>query len=492
MTTEVESRLSEAFHADAQRARLLHPDAPPTSAPSSLSQTHHRATQRGWLLAAAAATLLVVAGVALIQNARGGSPAPTAPSLTVAPPSTPTAPMPTAPVSSTAATPPPMTVPGGPPRVDGSSFAAAVEASGVLANAPADDVTQVTGGGLWNDNQIQITATGNYLRLMCRDAVEGTCAGAAYVTATADGAAVHAGLLSEGAARHGLDLYAVDDRYFVVSERSVEAPAPSRAWLVDAESGRSGALIWRDEPTSLDTPEEALLLCQRSPFWDCGIGTDASLPRVVDGRDGTIRPLTVPDDAVGLASVAQHGDGRIWVATHSADDRFGVAASDDGGATWSSAALPEGVGATREDPDLAIAADGDRVAVGVWGYNVDDTVGDEVYVSDDAGQTWTTATISVPHHGAVNSVSLYVLADRRLALMWYVDGSAQQLLASTTSDWLVLDKIDAPFRDSTGSKPFTVNGAGIAMIRTGPGATGISYTNNLGADLATWLTIAPP
>jgi photosystem II stability/assembly factor-like uncharacterized protein len=144
--------------------------------------------------------------------------------------------------------------------------------------------------------------------------------------------------------------------------------------------------------------------------------------------------LAVPNDVVVRGSVAQHGTGRIWVETDPAGDGLGLAYTDDGGATWRKVALPERLRFATED-GVEIAADGDRVAVTSGGL----ANGEAVYVSDDAGQSWTTATH--PEVGEGNRVDLYVLADGRLVLQWYLDGFPQVLLASTGSDWAELDKV---------------------------------------------------
>ncbi|MEY2400198.1 MAG: hypothetical protein QOJ08_309, partial [Ilumatobacteraceae bacterium] len=84
MITELERRLMDAFHEDAQRARLVHADAPTTSAWLRLSVNQNQASRHRWLLAVAAATVVTaVAGVALIQNARDDGPTPIAPSPSV-------------------------------------------------------------------------------------------------------------------------------------------------------------------------------------------------------------------------------------------------------------------------------------------------------------------------------------------------------------------------------------------------------------------------
>jgi hypothetical protein len=115
MITELERRLSEAFHEDAQRARLVNPDHPEERASWRRADAQGRASGRIWLGAVAAATLLaVVAGIAMIQNARDGEPAPIAPSPSAPNPSTPTTTPPTtAPLTTT----PPTTIATGPTQL---------------------------------------------------------------------------------------------------------------------------------------------------------------------------------------------------------------------------------------------------------------------------------------------------------------------------------------------------------------------------------------
>jgi hypothetical protein len=366
-----------------------------------------------------------------------------------------------------------------------ATFAAAIEAAGVLTSPSTDEFEQATDGDLyWDDDaRTQVSATGNYVSLRtCRVEALSTCGtGWAYVTGAADSVEVHGGLLGDA---NDLDLHLLDERYFVASENSPGVQAPVTAWLIDAVSGKVGALSWRDEPTTLNSPEQALLLCQESEDTNCAgvlrpdggytyLPTDAGLPSVVDARDGTIRPLAMPDDVVAGLPVAQHGTGRIWVGTDPDGAGFGLAYSDDGGATWSEIALP--IDATSEelqellsygDTLLEIAADGDRVAVAFsWER---DAERDKLYVSEDAGRSWTTSTMSEPPPSA-NGAHLYVLADGRLVLMWSLDPFPRKVLVSSGPDWAELEEVDILFAapgDVGGSKRFSVNRAGIAVIPT--------------------------
>ena len=386
------------------------------------------------------------------------------------------------------------------------SFAEAIEASGVLTSPSADEATQATDDDL-RETQTQVSAAGNYVSLRrCRvepDYAVSTCSftGWAYVTGFAGDVDVRGGLLGE-VSQFDLDLRPLDDRYFVASESSPDAQAPSRAWLIDAVSGKVGTLSWRDEPTTLKSPEQALLLCQSqssyykkcadAPVWDgvnsryVGVPTEAGLPKVVDARDGTIRPLAMPDNVVGELTVAQRGTARIWVATDPDGDGLGLAHSDDGGATWTEVALPDQLRFSSED-GYRVAADGDRVAVtSGWSPN-----GGAVYVSDDAGQSWTTATLQSEPGVEVNIAHLWVLADGRLVLMWALDAFPIQLLVSTGSGWAELEEVDrhvlAP-ETQLGTRRFNVNRAGIALIRSFD-ANGALEKIDFSTDLTNWSTI---
>ncbi len=381
----------------------------------------------------------------------------------------------------------------------GPAFAAAIEASGVLNGPSADEVAQATDRDLYyRAKGIQVSAAGNYVSLRrCRAVAASTCGtGWAYVTGVAGGGEVHPGLLG-GASR--LDLHLLDDRYFVASESSPDAQAPSTAWLIDTVTGTAGVLSRRDEPTTLNAPEQALLLCQESYDTRCAVtqSPGTGLAKVVDARDGTIRPLAMPDDVVAGLTVAQPGTGRIWVGTDPDGDGPGLAYSDDGGAAWTEVALPEQVRATDEE-DLEIAADGDRVAAATgWGGGGDPHT---VYVSDDAGRSWTTTTPSEPDG---NIGRLYVLADGRLVLFWSADAHPVQVLVSTGSEWAELEKVDLVLGPATPlfSKRFSVNRAGIALIPSfvSPCATSCTGpesdegllldTIDFSTDLTNWSTI---
>ena len=105
-----------------------------------------------------------------------------------------------------------------------------------------------------------------------------------------------------------------------------------------------------DEPTTLDSAEQVLVLFpvpQPDP-----VDTDSGerfLPRVVDRRDWTIRPLTVPDDATAAVAIHQPGSGRIWIGTAPDGGDVGLAYTDDGGASWTDVELPSSLRPTSEE-----------------------------------------------------------------------------------------------------------------------------------------------
>jgi hypothetical protein len=385
-----------------------------------------------------------------------------------------------------------------------------------MTSPSAEEEAQAIDFDLYWDGDVgtQVSAAGNSVSLRtCRDSASAVCGtGWAYVTQTAGSGEMHGGLLGE-ASPDNLRLQLLDDRYFVASESSPDAQALARAWLIDAVSGQAGSLSWRDEPTTLNSPEQRLLLCGesyssfatfcavvRGPDAADGGWTfqpsDAGLPKVVDIRDGTIRPLAMPDSVVAGLPVAQHGTGRIWIGTNTDGDRLGLAYSDDGGASWKEVALPEQVRPTSEDLTtsllpygddlLEIAADGDRVAVAEsWGGD-----NNTVYVSDDAGTSWTPAT-SEP---GGNGVHLYVLADGRLVVMGSVDPYPSQVLGSIGSDWTELESVGIEFAAEPGShtdQRFSVNGAGVAMIASyiDDADSSTLDTIDFSTDLTNWSTI---
>lgn len=396
---------------------------------------------------------------------------------------------------------------------DASPFAAAIEASGVLTGPSPDEVEQAMNSDLYKPDtgQSQVSLAGNYVSVRtCRSTYwsmrnvepspacpDGFPAGWTYETGNVDGVEVHHGLVGQATY---LDVSVLDDRYFVVVDRQDQGdPAtPTAAWLIDAVSGKIGTLRWRDTPTTLGSPAQALLLCEGcSPPW------------VVDARDGTIQPLAVPDDAATDLPVAQPGTGRIWVGTAPDSGLLGLAYTDDGGQTWTDVALPEQLAATSEElgqsiDQVLIAADGDRVAVALLWER--DTARDHLYVSDDGGRNWTAA----PFEEGGNSAHLFVLADGRLVLVWWIDNSADQLFVSTGTQWAALKQLDRPFdtTDIGGGTWFNVNQVGVALITTRtpcstcPGGVaeldqGLDVTIDFSVDLTNWTTLrglgdAPP
>ena len=74
--------------------------------------------------------------------------------------------------------------------------------------------------------------------------------------------------------------------------------------------------------------------------WNTDSG-ERFLPRVVDRRDWTIRPLSVPEDATAAVAIHQPGSGRIWIGTAPDGGDVGLAYTDDGGASWTDVELPE-------------------------------------------------------------------------------------------------------------------------------------------------------
>ena len=395
------------------------------------TRTGEGGPRRGWMIAAAV-LLVVVAAVVFVERGSRRS----AVVMTATPAST------TAPVD--------------------SPFATAIESAGVLITPSAEEVALARDTSLYQpvEASTQVSSAANFVSMReCRSrAACGT--GWAYVTGAADGSEVHRGVLGEADA---LELFVLDDRFFVAMESSPSSrPAPT-AWLIDSVSGGRTALTWRDEPTTLNSPEQAVVVSEglqtvaqnarRSALDDeelaefiseGSIRSGMFLPRVVDARDGTIRPLAIPDNASAGVPVIQTGTGRIWIGTTPDVDVLGLAYSDDGGGTWTAVALPAQLPATSDELEqtdsvgdvlLSIAADGDRVAVtDAWSSDERD-----VYVSSDAGLTWSTANVAVTNRSE-NGAHLYVLADGRLLLVRSFDPYVNELLVSTGPDWTELER----------------------------------------------------
>ena len=392
-------------------------------------------------------------------------------------------------------------------------FAATIESAGLVSEPSVEEAVLAGDAGPFqyppNSGPVQVSAADNFVELRtCRPSpyighLPSTCGTDwAYLTGSVDGGEVRRGLL--GTADRP-EIYMLDDRFFVAINISRQAPT---AWLIDSVSGGSGELTWRDEPTTVSSRAQALVIFDDPPTGSA-VNTmwaeepfETFLPQVVDARDGTIRPLAVPDDASANLPVTQNGQDRIWVGTvpsgHALDDEeldvvqvLGLAFSDDGGTTWTEVTLPAQLFAAerREAKDswgASIAADGDSIAVTTaWSY-ADDRY---VYISSDAGRSWSTVTIANPSMN--NGAFLYVLADKRLLLVKSDDPYAAHLFVSTDSDWTELDE-DLQASRATRNKDFTVNRAGTFYTHETDANTGHPSGTAFSTDLANWRTIAVP
>jgi hypothetical protein len=310
-----------------------------------------------------------------------------------------------------------------------------------------DEVAAASNAGVYvpGSATTEVTATRSYVSLR-RCAISGypvqPCDGPegwAYVTGSVDGLEAHYGLLGPA---DDLVVSAIDDGLFVASSASLSQDPPSApsAWLIDSVTGHRGPLTWVDEPTTLDSAEQVVVLFPSpnpTPF-DVDSG-ERFLPRVVDRRDWTIGPLSVPDDATAVLAIHQSGSGRIWIGIAPDGGEVGLAYTDDGGASWTGVEIPEFLRPTSEElasgeGGLVVAASGDHVAV-------DEATADvarPVYVSADAGETWNTVLLD-PAKG--NGRTLFVLADNRLMLVDALDFEAVSMFVSSTpSDWSQLEE----------------------------------------------------
>lgn len=307
-----------------------------------------------------------------------------------------------------------------------------------LEEPSRDDVATASNAGVYEPGTgpTEVTATRSYVSLR-RCEIDGfpyedkPCdepQSWAYVTGSVDSPGVHYGLLWTA---DDLVLSALDDRLFLASAASFSQGPPSAppAWLIDSVTGERGPLTWHDEPTTVDSADQVMVLSP-SPHsipWHLDSG-EPFLPRVVDRPDWTVRPLSVPEDATAALAIHQPGSGRIWIGTAPEGGHIGLAYTDDGGASWTDVELPSSLRPTSAelisvvpggDQLLVVAASGDHVAVtDAWGGATD------VVVSADAGETWSTVVLD-PADG--NGRRLYVLADDRLMVVLSNDFQATGL-----------------------------------------------------------------
>ena len=354
----------------------------------------------------------------------------------------------------------------------------------------SDAATYLNGSG-----HTAVTAARNYVSLRTCDTEPvdyvGGCVGRvgwAYVTGGADDPEKHYGLL-------GVDGYLtvspLDDRLFVASSSPSSSQDPlsaPEAWLIDSVTGERGALSWREQPVTLNSPEQDLVLfaAQPNPYYTNTDIVERFLPRVVDRRDWTISPLRVPDDATAALSIAQPGSDRIWIGT-APDGKLGLAYTDDGGASWTDVELPQTLNTNEElvtaDEEghypLLVAATGDHVAVTQPWTGFDDPHDVFVYVSADAGDNWTTVPIA---SAALNGTEIFVLADQRLIIVLALDHYSERVLVSNSaSDWSRLE--DSGYEPAEHSH-VDVNQQGI-LVNYGTGLDEAIFTT----DLNDWWTI---
>ena len=285
--------------------------------------------------------------------------------------------------------------------------------------------------------------------------------GWAYVTGSADSPAVHYGRLGVA---DDLVLSPLDDELFVASSASLSPSLPSApmAWLIDSVSGQRGPLRWVDQPTTLDSAEQVVVLFPAPhPIPLSTYSGKRFLPRVVDRRDWTIRPLNVPEDATAELAIHQPGSGRIWIGTAADGGEVSLAHTDDGGASWTDVELPESLRPTVEEllapgAVLAVAASGDHVAVTeAWGE-----AARPVFVSADAGETWDV----VPFDAEGNGRQLYVI-DEQLVLAVSWDAYLQDVFVSNSaSDWSRLEEIEDLTTSEVNRALFNVGQRGVASL----------------------------
>jgi len=492
----LEDNIREVLDRQAKAMQVPQPHRDRT--PTLILVTAQPRPRRGWMLATAAVLIgVAVAAVVLIERP-SDKPAVNTDKpavITVASPdtTTPEAPADTSTPSTVTPTPPTTAV-----ETDLAPSDLAPNLAGVLAAPSADEAAQASDDNLYNylTGDSAVTAQRRFVALRkCahENSLFPPCTGAEgwkYLTGSADSTEVHIGLLNTPSP---LVVSPIDDRLFVASGSAGSAQDPQAdpsVWLIDSITGQRGALTWHDEPTTLDSPEQELLLYPtlvhgaRSP----DLELRGFLPRVVDRRDWSVKPLRVPSDA-SVMPIHQPETGRIWVVTAPDGGVAGLAYTDNGGASWTRVELPAALRPTSaelmsqiENALFTVAVSGDHVAVAKrWGPFASPK---ELFVTTNAGATWTAAQLEATSDE--NAIEVFALADGRLVVAMDSDAHTSRLFVSNTdSDWLRLAELPLEHDDSGGSR-FDVSQSGIAWNYYG------IYGQSLMAfstDLNTWWTI---
>jgi len=155
--------------------------------------------------------------------------------------------------------------------------------------------------------------------------------------------------------------------------------------------------------------------------WSCG-GKLPAILSVDGGRTWTAasRPIS-PYCKRQCRFVSFLDDTTGWAASS-----FALAATDDGGQTWTDLALPEGVG-----DDLPVMAISLRTASD--GYLMDAT--GVLHVTQDGGQSWSSQPLLDTDSMTLHSTAVrFPDADHGLVVMALVGGGQSEVLAMRTSD----------------------------------------------------------
>ena len=151
----------------------------------------------------------------------------------------------------------------------GSPFAAAIESAGMLIKPSAEETATASDKSLYetDSGSTQVSAADNFAALRTCPTPTVLKGGEssdqpcdrdwAYVTGSVDGSGVHRGVLGEA---DQPELFVLDDRFFVAMETSPGSQSTPTAWLIDSVSGGHEELTWRDEPTTVNSPEQALVI----------------------------------------------------------------------------------------------------------------------------------------------------------------------------------------------------------------------------------------
>ena len=212
------------------------------------------------------------------------------------------------------------------------------------------------------------------------------------------------------------------------------------------------------------------------------------LPRVVDRRDWTIRPLSVPEDATAAVAIHQPGSGRIWIGTAPDGGDVGLAYTDDGGSSWTDVELPEAA-APHQRASLA-----SEQTVGCRSHR-----GQRRRRARDSTRVWINDCLypqTPVRHGTL-SPSIRGETDSCCS-SWTNDWSSQRgstsdstdlFVSNSASDWSRLERVEDPPNSAyPATAPNSTGDSTLANVES-PRSTGPTFEPIFSTDLSDWWSI---